>query len=155
MTILENLSLGLQYHADISREEAHEQVTEVLEQFELYENRFMRPAQLTLEQRRLAVYARELVKRPQLFLLEHPTLDLGERVYSLLAEILHLCRGEQGCAFLVASVQPELVSRWADWVLIFDENRCAKIEADSFDPSVYLKSMRRLNARTSGKGRTE
>lgn len=143
MTILDNISLGIQYHEELAREQAYDRVTELLKQFELYEYRFLRPAQLTFEQRRLAVYARELVKKPQLLLLEHPSLDLGQRVYGLLLEVFKVCNIEGGCGFLVASVIPEVVNRWGDWVMVFDKGQCRHFEAGQFDPSTYRESMRR------------
>jgi ABC-type ATPase involved in cell division len=149
MTILDNISLGIQYHEELTREQAYDRITEVLKQFELYEYRFLRPAELTFEQRRLAVYARELVKNPQLYLLEHPSLDLGERVYSLLLEVFKTCSIEDGCAFLVASMIPEVVNRWGDWVMVFDQGRCRHFEVGQFDPSIYRESMRRRGATLS------
>ena len=146
MTSLDNISLGLQYHEEMVREQSYDRVTELLKQFELYEHRFLRPAELTFEQRRLAVYARELVKKPQLYLLGHPSLDLGERVYSLLLDVFNTCSIEDGCAFLVASVVPEVIKRWGDWVLVFDKGQCHHFEVDQFDPSIYRESMKRRGA---------
>lgn len=155
MTILDNVSLGLQYHKELSQEAAYERVTEWLKHFEIYEDRMLRPAELTFEQRRLAVYARELAKEPQLILLEHPSLDLGERVYGMLLEVFKTCSLDNGCAFLVSSVMPEIVDRWADWVLVFDEGRCKHMEVNQFDPAEYRESMRRQGARLSRKRRNE
>lgn len=155
MTILDNVSLGLQYHDEIGLEQAYDKVTELLKQFELYEYRLLRPAQLTFEQRRLAVYARELVKNPQLYLLEHPSLDLGERVYGLLLEIFKSCSIEHGCGFLVASVKPQVVERWGDWVLVLDKGQCQHFEGDKFEPSLYRESMRRRSATVSKDWRDE
>lgn len=146
MTILDNISLALQYHEELAREQAYEVISELLKQFELYDYRFLRPAELTFEQRRLAVYARELVKKPKLFLLEHPSLDLGERVYGLLLDVFKACSIAFGCGFLVASVVPEVVSRLGDWVLVFDEGRTKRFEVDTFDPSIYREAMRRRGA---------
>ena len=150
MTILDNISLGLQYHEDILPEEAYERVKELLERFELFQFRFLRPAELTFEQRRLTIYARELVKEPQLFLLEHPSLDFGERVMSMLMEIFHACIAERGCAFLVASINPEVVGRWGDLVMVLDKGRCKHFEVNQFDPTVYLNSMRHRSGDSTG-----
>ena len=155
MTILDNISLGLQYHEEVVREQAYENITELLEQFELYDHRFLRPAELTFEQRRLAVYARELVKKPKLFLLEHPSLDLGERVYGLLLDVFKSCSIEYGCGFLVASIVPEVVNRWGDWVMVFDQGRTKQFEVDEFDPSIYREVMRRRGALLAREWRSE
>ena len=143
LTILDNISLGLQYHNEISREQAYEAATELLHKFELYEERFLRPAQLTFEQRRMAIYARELIKQPTLYLLEHPSLDLGERVYSLLLDVFQTCSTDNGCGFLVSSIKPEVANRWGDWVMVLDEGKCHNFERGQFDPAVYKESMRR------------
>lgn len=155
MTVLDNISLGLQYHENILQEEAYERVKELLERFELFEYRFLRPAELTFEERRLAVYARELVKEPQLFFLEHPSLDFGERVVSLLMEIFQACITDQGCAFLVASINPEVISRWGDRVLVLDEGRCTHFDVNDFDPAVYRSSMRRRSGHSLRQGSKE
>jgi ABC-type ATPase involved in cell division len=155
LTILDNISLGLQYHNEVAREEAYDGASELLKKFELYEYRFLRPAQLTFEQRRMAVYARELLKKPTLFLLEHPSLDLGERVYSLLLNTFHTSTGENGCAFLVSSIKAEVANRWGDWVLVLDEGRCKNFEGGQFDPTFYRDSMRRRGSDPIGKRRDE
>jgi cell division transport system ATP-binding protein len=154
MTILDNISLGLQYHNEIGREEAYDRITELLKKFELYDYRLLRPAQLNFEHRRLAVYARELVKDPQLYLLEHPSLDLGERTYNLLQETFNACSIE-GCAFLVASIIPEVVTRWGDWVMTFDQGRCRHFAVGEFDASIYRESMRQRGALISKEWRSE
>jgi phospholipid/cholesterol/gamma-HCH transport system ATP-binding protein len=146
MTILDNITIGIQYHENIVNVRAHERVSELLKQFDLYNERFLRPAQLTFEKRRLAVYARELAKKPELFLLEHPSLDLGERFHSLLTELLRVCCRDDGCAFLVASLKPETAQRWGDWVLILEDGRCKYLEAAEFDPALYKESARRSAA---------
>ncbi len=150
LTILDNISLGLQYHNEIAREQAYDQATELLKKFELYEDRFLRPAQLTFEQRRLAVYARELIKQPTLFLLEHPSLDLGERVYSLLLDAFQTSAGKNGCSFLVSSVKAEVANRWGDWVLVMDEGRSENYTGSQFDPSAYRESMRQRGLHSPG-----
>ena len=155
LTILDNISLGLQYHNEISREQAYAEATELLEKFELYEDRYLRPAKLTFEQRRLAVYARELIKQPTLFLVEHPSLDLGERVYSLLLNAFQTSTGENGCAFLVSSIKAEVANRWGDWVLVLDEGRCENFEAGQFEPSVYRDTMRQRGLHSPGDRRDE
>ncbi len=155
LTILDNISLALQYHNEISREQAYEEATELLEKFELYEYRFLRPAKLTFEQRRLAVYARELIKQPTLFLVEHPSLDLGERVYSLLLNAFQSSTGDNGCAFLVSSIKAEVANRWGDWVLVLDEGKCKSFEGEKFKPSIYRDTMRRRGHHTPGERRDE
>lgn len=155
MTIEDNVTLGMKYHEDIDPEAAYRRAAEILRQFDLYEERLLRPAQLTFEKRRLAVYARELVKEPQLFLLEHPSLDLGERFYSLVMDIFHSCRQEQGCAFLVASLSPALGRSWGDWVLLLHKDRCNYLEAQHFDPDLYTESARRQAARLIQERRSE
>jgi ABC-type ATPase involved in cell division len=154
MTIMDNVSLGLQYHNEIGQEQVLHKVTELLKKFGLYEYRFLRPAQLNFEHRRLTIYARELAKDPQLYLLEHPSLDLGELTYSLLQETFSACSIE-GCAFLVASIIPEVVTRWGDWVMTFEEGRCRHFDVGEFDPSIYRESMRQRRTLLSEEWRSE
>jgi phospholipid/cholesterol/gamma-HCH transport system ATP-binding protein len=142
MAVVDNVTLGLQYHENLTRDAAYGQVSDLLGRFGLSQCRSLRPAALTPEERRLALYVRELVKRPELFLLESPFLDLGEGAQGLVMKVLEEAASGWGCATLVANIEPETVGRWGDGVLILQRGRCLHLEAGRFDPLRYTDSAR-------------
>jgi predicted ABC-type transport system involved in lysophospholipase L1 biosynthesis ATPase subunit len=143
MAIVDNVTLGIQYHENLTRDAAYAQVSDLLGRFGLSKRRFHRPADLTPEERRLALYVRELVKKPEIFLLESPSLDLGEGSQSLLMKVLEEAASGSGCAILVGNVEPETARRWGDRVLILQAGRCLSLEAGEFDPLRYTDSARK------------
>ena len=143
MAVVDNVTLGQQYHGNLTRDAAYTQVSDLLGRFGLSKRRFLRPADLTPEERRLALYVRELVKKPEIFLLESPSLDLGEGSQSLLVKVLEEAASGGGCAILVANVEPEMARRWGDRVLVLQGSRCLSLEAGEFDPLRYTDSARK------------
>jgi phospholipid/cholesterol/gamma-HCH transport system ATP-binding protein len=140
LTIADNVTLGVQYHGNLTRDAAYIEVSDLLGRFGLSKHRFLRPADLTPEERRLALYVRELVKKPEILLLESPSLDLGEGSQGLLAKVLEEATGGWGCAILVGNVEPETASRWGERVLILQGGRCLSLEAGEFDPLRFTDS---------------
>ena len=143
MTLLDNVTLGLQYYENLSREAAYEGAVAWLERFGLAEHRFVRPAELSPGRRRLALYARELVKRPEMLLLESPFFDLDAAYRDLLMDAVDESRRGWGCALVVADVEPGRAKSWGDRVLILQGGRSRTFEAAEFDPVLYAASARK------------
>jgi ABC-type transporter Mla maintaining outer membrane lipid asymmetry ATPase subunit MlaF len=143
MTLLDNVTLGLQYHENLSRETAYERAAAWLERLGLAEHCSLRPAALSPGGRRLAVYAREFVKRPEMLVLESPLCDLDEGYDDLLTDAVEEARRGWGCALLVANVDPASAERWGDRVLILQAGRSHTLEAGEFDPDLYAASARK------------
>jgi phospholipid/cholesterol/gamma-HCH transport system ATP-binding protein len=143
MTLLDNVTLGLQYHENLSREAACARTVAWLGRFGLAEHRFVRPADLSPGRRRLAVYARELVKRPEILVLESPFFDLDAGYQDLLADAADESRRAWGCALVVANVDPGRAKSWGDRVLILQDGRSRTFEAGEFDPVLYAASARK------------
>jgi ABC-type transporter Mla maintaining outer membrane lipid asymmetry ATPase subunit MlaF len=143
MTLLDNVTLGLQYHENLGREAAYERASPWLGRFGLAEHRFVRPADLSPGGRRLAVYAREFMKRPELLLLESPFVDLDEGYQDLLTEAVEETRRDWGCALVVANVEPGRAKSWGDRVLILHGGRSRTLEAGDFDPGLHADSSRK------------
>ena len=133
MTILENITLGSIYHNNVSRKEAEAEVFALLERFGLYDHRDQRPAELSFEKQRLAVYARELSKQPGLFLMEAPSSDLGQRAFGIMMGELRLLADREQCAFLISALGPEEGPKWVEWVLLLAHEGNQLIKATEFD----------------------
>jgi ABC-type transporter Mla maintaining outer membrane lipid asymmetry ATPase subunit MlaF len=143
MTLLDNVTLGLQYHENLGREAAYEQASVWLGRFGLAERRFVRPADLSPGGKRLAVYAREFMKRPELLLLGSPFLDLDEGYQNLLTDAVEETRRGWGCALVVANVDPGRAKSWGGRVLILHGGRSRTLETGEFDPVLHAESARK------------
>ena len=143
MTLLDNVTLSLQYHENLSREAAYERASPWLERFGLAKHPSVRPADLSPEGRRLAVYARELAKRPVILVLESPFFDLDEGYQALLAAAVEEARRGWGCALVVANVDPGRAKSWGERVLVLQGGRGRIFEAGEFDPGLYVASSRK------------
>jgi ABC-type transporter Mla maintaining outer membrane lipid asymmetry ATPase subunit MlaF len=142
MTLLDNVTLGLQYYENLNREAAYERAVAWLGRFGLAEHRLVRPADLSPGRRRLAVYARELVKGPELLVLESPLFDLDEGYQDLVTDAVEEARRGWGCALVVANVDPGRAKSWGERVLILQGGRSRTFEAGEFDPVLYAASAR-------------
>jgi ABC-type transporter Mla maintaining outer membrane lipid asymmetry ATPase subunit MlaF len=143
MTLLDNVTLGLQYHENLGREAAYERASAWLGRFGLAEYRFVRPADLSPGGRRLALYAREFMKRPEILALESPFFDLDEGYQDLLRDAVEETRRGWGCALVVANVDPGRAKSWGGRVLILQGGRSLTLEAGEFDPVLYAASARK------------
>ncbi|HVO83807.1 MAG TPA: ATP-binding cassette domain-containing protein [Syntrophobacteria bacterium] len=140
LTLLDNVTLGLQYYENLSREAAYDRALTWLGRFGLAEHRSLRPADLSPTRRLLAVYARELVKSPEMLVLESPFFDLDGGYRDLLADAVDEARRACGCALVVADVDPGRAKSWGERVLILQGGRGRTVEAGEFDPVLYAAS---------------
>jgi ABC-type transporter Mla maintaining outer membrane lipid asymmetry ATPase subunit MlaF len=143
MTLLDNVTLSLQYHGNLSREAACERAFLWLGRFGLAAHLCVRPVDLAPGGRRLAVYARELAKRPELLVIESPFFDLDEGCQNLLTDAVEETRRGWGCTLVVAGLDPGRAQSWGDRVLILQDGRSLTLQAREFDPVLYAASARR------------
>lgn len=137
MTIFDNIILGLLYHHNVTPREAENQVQEIMERYGLLYSGNLRPADVPFETRRLALYVREMVKKPSLYLLDDPASDLDTDFESIISDLFNLTRrGEAALIFshIAASVGQDRV----DWVLFISDagNRFMAKSSDDWDDAI-------------------
>lgn len=93
-TLLDNLTLPLLYHKICSPEEAKERVGELVKIFELEKHIHERPAHVPGRVRKLTILARSLVMKPELLLLDDPSVGLGTDSVYAFADYIHKLRKE-------------------------------------------------------------
>jgi ABC-type ATPase involved in cell division len=102
-TLLDNLLLMKVYFENTSSQELPKNIAELCRRFQLEDKLHLRPAHLSHDDRRLAVVARELGKRPELLLLERPQEFVGFRIFNLLKTVIvDIIRGGTPVVFLSA-----------------------------------------------------
>jgi ABC-type lipoprotein export system ATPase subunit len=147
MTLLDNIVLGLIYHRNISHREAEDGMSDLLNRFGLYPFRHRRPAEVSYSMQRRTLYLRELAKKPGLFLLEAPVLDLDQNFENML-EILKDVLSRREAALLLSDVTGRMVLDLIDWVLILEPDGYKIKTVDEFDQSIYRKFL--MECRSTG-----
>ena len=131
-TVMQNMTLGLEYNRGLSWGEARARVDGLLEKFDLYKTRDLRPEDLNYEKLRMALYVRELVKDPKLILFEMPLMDLGDDRHRQLLEEIWGRAERKECAFLISAVPPGAGREWVDWIMIMQRQGSELWPADQW-----------------------
>ncbi|MFH1135248.1 MAG: ATP-binding cassette domain-containing protein [Pseudomonadota bacterium] len=105
MTVEENLILGHAYHHELSRRESRDEASRLAEGFGLTEVLEVRPVELSPEKQRMAVFVRELIKSPELFVLENPEADFNPGDLVLVMNEV-MARTEKLEAGFIVSIEP-------------------------------------------------
>lgn len=132
LTLLANLLLGHRYYG--REAEASERAASLLRLLRLEPLIKVKPAVLPFQLQRVAIYARELAKGPQLMVLDHPGLGLGEQAARLVCRALAEEK-ERGMAALLSAESPFL--SLADRVLLLEEGQPVReltVEAGGASP---------------------
>jgi ABC-type ATPase involved in cell division len=151
MTLIDNMTLGLVYHRNMSFHQAAELVEDLMERFGLYQHRFRRPAEIDHAAQRRAVYVRELAKRPRLLLFEDPSWDLDQDFEVLMDEVKSLTRNNE-TAYLLSDVTAQDMVGWVDWVLLMDDRGNQAWPSDTFDPASHSRFSSRSRNDDPGDG---
>ena len=76
LTVEENLAYPLEAHTDLSDEEIHRQVNEMLELVDMKDSNRLLPAELSGGMQKRAGFARSIMLRPKIVLFDEPTAGL-------------------------------------------------------------------------------
>ena len=137
MTLVDNLTLGISYHHNFSPEKAYDRIRGLMERLDLVDYQNMRPVELSYPRQRLAVYAREMAKRPRLYIFDSPMLDL-DKEFPLVMEEIDRQRKQKATTVLMSDLPDRTIKQWADYVLLIQEESAQRFTADQFDPNVHF-----------------
>lgn len=93
-TLMDNLTLPLLYHKIASPEEAKVQVEQMLEIFNLNKFSGERPAHVSGRIRKLVCLLRPLLMKPDLLLMDDPSVGIGHDTSRILIDVIHTLRGQ-------------------------------------------------------------
>ena len=151
MSLIDNMTLGLVYHRNLSYPQAEELVEDLLERFGLYDCRFRRPAEIDHTAQRRAVYVRELAKRPRLLLFEDPSWDLDQDFEVLMNEVKSLTKHHE-TAYLLSDVTAQDMVGWVDLVLVINDRGGRIWPSDAFDPATHSRFPWRMSCHEPSDG---
>ena len=132
MSLRDNIVLGMIYERNITFEQGYDEVQDRLKRFGLEHIAHLRPDDVSYPQRRMALYLREIVKKPKLYLLDAPAHDLGEDFEIVMGEVKEAVERQES-SFLVTDTTAWLGLRWVDWVLVMNESGAEMHQAEGFD----------------------
>jgi len=101
-SLIENITLGIRYHTNISINEAHRHAQPFLLHFDLLENINDRPARVSPEKLRMALFCRELVLAPNLMILEKPSYGLNRDELEFLMEAMLNYQAKSNCGLIIS-----------------------------------------------------
>lgn len=93
-TVYENLMLPLVYHNVIPRAEAKARILEMIKLFDLGKFANERPAHIPGRVRKLACLLRAIAMRPQVLLMDDPSVGLGQDTLYTFVDYIHSLRKE-------------------------------------------------------------
>lgn len=93
-TIFDNLALPMLYHSLVPADIAKAHVQELIERFGLEKQATKRPADVPGRVRKLAILLRSLVLKPDLLLMDDPSVGLGQETVNALTQYLLELRDE-------------------------------------------------------------
>ena len=129
LTIGANIALALNLHGKISKAEAEQKISAVLEQVGLSGYGSRKPAELSGGQKQRIAIARALVKNPQMILADEPTGALDSENGKQIFDLLKAIAAEK--LVVIVSHDEESARRYADRVI---ELADGNVIADSANP---------------------
>jgi ABC-type branched-subunit amino acid transport system ATPase component len=118
MSVRENLRMG-GYIID-DKTELHKRIDEVLEMFPILKERSSQRAKsLSGGEQRMLALSRTLVVRPEIVMLDEPSLGLAPRIVRQMFEIIHLLR-DRGLTIIVVEQNAIMGLKNANWGCVLD-----------------------------------
>lgn len=93
-SLLDNILLPLEYHDRISRPEALARAEELMRDFCIWQNRNLRPSNVSGGQRKACIVARALITQPEVLILDQPSTGLDKMAASALMVFVEKARKE-------------------------------------------------------------
>lgn len=140
ITIMQNLSLPLQYHhPELSAQEVRRRIDTLVKMLDFQEELSLRPASLSLGERKIASFIRALVLDPEMVFMDEPTTSLDSGAVQKVSDVIERLKGE-GKTMLITSHNSRLASRFADYLIVVDKGRV--IAFDTMDGIITTESAR-------------
>jgi lipooligosaccharide transport system ATP-binding protein len=127
LNVVQNLITFARYF-DIPKPEAQRRALEVLQLFELHERQKAKISELSGGMKRRLLIARALMNRPQLIILDEPTVGLDPQTKYLVWQRLVSLRA-QGVTFLLCTQNMEEAWRLCDRLAIMCEGRIVALDS--------------------------
>jgi putative ABC transport system ATP-binding protein len=119
ISLLENVTLGLRYHHNLSKSEARRHADTFLLHFDLLKHMDERPARIPSEKLRMALFCRELVLAPKLMILEKPSYGLSRDELKYVMEAVLSYQAQSNCGIIISDDDADLFAHAYNF-LVYD-----------------------------------
>ncbi len=130
-TIFDNLALPLQlHHRELSSREITHKVNTLLEIMNLDDSVKLRPAQLSLGERKIVSFLRAIILDPAIVYLDDPTPSIDHAMLENMMQMIKELK-DKGCTIIAVTHDAHLTSMIADYLVILKQGRV--VEAGEFE----------------------
>jgi putative ABC transport system ATP-binding protein len=120
LDVFENIHLPLILHRELSREQKHARVMELVRAVGLEEHIRHKPFELSGGQRQRVAIARALVTHPLIVLADEPTANLDSVTGNEVLDLMERINKERGTTFIFSSHDPGIMQRAARVIRLHD-----------------------------------
>ncbi len=120
LDVFENIHLPLILHRELSREQKHARVMELVRAVGLEEHIRHKPFELSGGQRQRVAIARALVTHPLIVLADEPTANLDSATGNEVLDLMERINRERGTTFIFSSHDPGIMQRAARIIRLHD-----------------------------------
>lgn len=117
-SLFDNLMLPLLYHKILDQKDAHARVLEMFKTFDIEKYKDERPAHVPGRVRKIVCVMRSLVMRPQVLLLDDPSVGIGQDCTYIFADYIHKLRKEGSLSHIFMSSYDEKFMNLFDYQII-------------------------------------
>ncbi|WII70831.1 ATP-binding cassette domain-containing protein [Bdellovibrio sp. 22V] len=123
-TLFDNLMLPLLYHKVVSPEEAKKRVVDMLKEFGMEKFAHERPAHVPGRIRKLTCVLRALIMRPQVLLLDDPSVGMGQdSIYTFVDHIHRLRKEGHFSHIFISSYDEKFMNLFAYQIIHLDDGQ--------------------------------
>lgn len=123
LNVYNNVALPLRYHYNLSEDLIDEKVSEILKSFNLEDERFLLPAQLSMGQRKLVGFARGLILEPKLIFFDEPVSGLDVISLGIMTEKLLPLIENPDITIIMVSHNLDFIKSSADYIALIYNNK--------------------------------
>ncbi len=120
LDVFENIHLPLILHGELTREEKHARVMELVRAVGLEDHIRHKPFELSGGQRQRVAIARALVTHPLIVLADEPTANLDSVTGNEVLDLMERINKERGTTFIFSSHDPGIMKRAARVIRLHD-----------------------------------
>lgn len=115
VSLLDNITLGLRYHQNLSKSVARHYVDNFILHFDLLKHINERPARIPSEKLRMALFCREMVLSPKLMILEKPSYGLSRDELKYVMEAILRYQSQSNCGLIISDDDADLFANTYDF----------------------------------------
>lgn len=123
LSVFDNIALPLRYHHRFKEAEIVQKVEQMLNSFNLDNERDLLPAHLSTGQRKLASFARALIIEPSLIFFDEPIAGIDAVACTRIIDRILPLRDDPGITIIMASHNLDFIKSSADYIALLYRHR--------------------------------